>query len=614
MKDSIRAPRAALFLRPATALAVALAATVASAGVGAAGAAPAPRGAAAKLDALYEAYFEDELKLRPTHASYIGDERYNDRLENSASPEFEAAAVAIERRYLQRAKAIDARGLAPSARVSREIFVRERELALEGLRFPARLLPIDQMGSMASEFAVLGSGAGAQPFRDGKDYENFLSRARDFAAWADSAIVAMREGVARGVVQPRIVVERVLPQLRELAAAARDPEKSLFWQPVASMPATIPVADRERLVARYREAIVQQIAPAYARLADYLESEYLAHARSSVGWSALPNGADWYRYRVRTQTTTNLAADEIHALGLGEVARIRGEMDAVMRQVGFQGSLREFFRYVQADDRFYYTRAEDLVAAYLELKKRIDARLPTMFSDFPRADYEVRPVEAFRAASSPGAFYQGPSADGRRPGIFYVNTYNLRAQPKYGMETLSLHEASPGHHFQVSIQQELTDLPKFRRFNDYVAYSEGWALYCESIGKELGMFTDPWQWYGRLSDEMLRAMRLVVDTGLHAKGWSREQAIAYMQDNSSMADSDIVAEVERYIVWPGQALGYKVGQLRITALRARAQQELGARFDVKEFHSQVLRDGAVPMDVLEAKIGRWIAEKKKRAR
>jgi len=282
-------------------------------------------------------------------------------------------------------------------------------------------------------------------------------------------------------------------------------------------------------------------------------------------------------------------------------------MDNVRRQVGFEGDLQAFFRHVQTDPAFVYDRPEDLLQGYRELKQRIDARLPLLFADFPKADYEIRAVEPFRAASAPGASYQAPSADGRRPGVFYVNTFDLRAQPKYGMETLSLHEAAPGHHFQVSIQQELTDLPRFRRFNDYTAYAEGWALYAESIGRELGLFTDPMQWYGRLNDEMLRAMRLVVDTGLHARGWSREQAIDYMLANSSLAESDVVAEVERYIAWPGQALSYKIGQLRISELRARAQQRLGADFDVRAFHSQVLRDGALPMDVLEAKIDRWIA-------
>jgi uncharacterized protein (DUF885 family) len=301
-----------------------------------------------------------------------------------------------------------------------------------------------------------------------------------------------------------------------------------------------------------------------------------------------------------------MTAAEIHALGLAEVARIRGEMEQVARQVGFAGSLAEFFRWVQEEPSFYFDDPQALLDGYGEIKRRIDAALPRLFRDFPKADYELRPVEPYRAAAAAGASYLSAAPDGSRPGIFYVNTFNLKAQPKFGMETLSLHEASPGHHFQISIAQELTDLPRFRRFAFYVAYVEGWAMYAESLGRELGLFTDPMQWYGRLSDEMLRAMRLVVDTGLHAKGWSREQAIQYMRENSSLAETDIVAEVDRYIVNPGQALGYKVGDLRLQALRRKAEAALGERFDVREFHSQVLRDGALPLDVLEAKIDRWI--------
>jgi uncharacterized protein (DUF885 family) len=310
---------------------------------------------------------------------------------------------------------------------------------------------------------------------------------------------------------------------------------------------------------------------------------------------------------VQEHTTTQMTADEIHQLGLGEVKRILGEMDQVRQQVGFKGDLPAFFTYLKTDPKFYYTNGADLLRDYGTLKTRIDAALPRLFSVFPKADYEVREVEPFRAESAAGASYQGPSADGSRPGIFYVNTYDLKAQPKYGMETLSLHEAAPGHHFQVSIQQELTGIPKFRRFGgDYTAYVEGWALYAESLGKELGMFTDPYQWFGRLNDEQLRAMRLVVDTGLHAKGWTREQAIRYMLDNSTLAESDVTSEVERYIAWPGQALGYKIGDLALQQLRRKAEAELGPKFDVRDFHREVLSDGAVPMDVLEAKVERWV--------
>jgi uncharacterized protein (DUF885 family) len=377
---------------------------------------------------------------------------------------------------------------------------------------------------------------------------------------------------------------------------------------VREFPDGIPAAERERLRSAYAAAIRDEIVPAHRRLRDFVRDEYLPKTRSTVSWSALPDGQAWYAFHAQEHTTTSMTAEEIHRLGLGEVARILGEMDQVRRAVGFKGDLQAFFAFLETDPQFYFTRGDDLVQGYRDLKVRIDAALPRLFSVFPKADYQVREVEPFRAQSAAGAFYQAPSADGSRPGIFYVNTFNLKAQPKFGMETLSLHEASPGHHFQSTIQQELENLPRFRRFGgDYTAYVEGWALYAEYLGKELGLFTDPYQWFGRLNDEQLRAMRLVVDTGLHAKGWTREQAIRYMLDNSTLAETDVVSEVERYIAWPGQALGYKVGDLRIQGLRKRAEAALGPAFDLRDFHREVLSDGAVPMDVLEAKVDRWIA-------
>jgi uncharacterized protein (DUF885 family) len=378
------------------------------------------------------------------------------------------------------------------------------------------------------------------------------------------------------------------------------------------MPESFPAADRERLTAAYRAAIVGEVLPAYRRLRDFVRDEYLPRCRDTAGYAALPDGRAWYAHRVKASTTTDLTPDQIHEIGLREVARIRSDMEAVKAQVGFQGDLAAFFKWLREDPRFYYASADDLLAGFRELQKKVNALLPREFDVFPRADYEVRAVEAFRAKSMAGGEYMPGTPDGKRPGVFYVNTYNLKAQPKYGMETLSLHEASPGHHFQISIAQEVTDLPKFRRFNGYVAYAEGWALYSESIGKELGMFTDPFQYYGRLSDELLRAMRLVVDTGIHAKGWTRDEAIRYMRETSSMAESDVVAEVERYIAVPAQALGYKVGQLAITELRHEAERALGPRFDVKAFHRQVLVDGALPLDVLRTKIREWVAAEKAR--
>ena len=562
----------------------------------------------ATLDALVEEYFDTQLELSPMSATAIGDSRFDDRLDESTSPGFREKSLGIERAYLDRARAIDVTRLSASARITHEIFVGEREQALAGTPFHEEYMPFSQMSGLPMDLAVYGSGEGPQPFATVADYERFLKRVREFPRWADGAIAMMRAGMARGITLPRPAVTKMIPQLRDIVTPGA--EASIFWGPVKAMPKDFPAADAARLRDAYAAAITREVLPAYARLADFLERDYLPAARTTVGWSDLPEGAAWYRWRIRGATTMDMPPERIHQVGLDEVARIRTAMTAVKQQVGFQGDLDAFFKHLEDDPQFYFADEQELLGAYRDVKRRIDALLPKLFSDFPKADYEIRPVEPFRAASAAGASYQAPSADGTRPGIFYINTFNLKAQPRFGLETLSLHEAAPGHHFQIAIQQELTGLPRFRRFNNYVSYAEGWALYAESIGKELGVFTDPYQWYGRLSDEMLRAMRLVVDTGLHSKGWTREQSIEYMLDNSSIAASDVTAEVERYIVWPGQALGYKLGQLHITALRARAQAELGPRFDVREFHSQVLRDGALPMDVLSAKIDRWIAAKR----
>ena len=562
-----------------------------------------------QLHALFERHFEDMLRLNPVMATYIGDHRYDDQLPNSIGPAYRTEAKALNARYLAEVKAIDPARLSPADRISYDIFVRERQRERAAERFPDYLLPINQAGSMITSMPSLGSGKNAQPFNTVEDYERWLKRLDGMVAWMDQAIANMREGMVKGVVQPRPVMEKVLPQLEAMIVA--QPEESLFFAPVRAFPEAIGAADRERLTAAYTAAIRDKVTPAYVRLRDFVRDEYLPRTRDTVAWSALPDGQAWYAFYAQEHTTTTMTAEEIHQLGLSEVKRILGEMDQVRQTVGFEGELHAFFTFLETDPQFYFTDGADLLQGYRELKLRIDAALPKLFSVFPKADYEVREVEAFRARSAAGASYQQPSADGSRPGIFYVNTFNLKAQPKFGMETLSLHEASPGHHFQTTIQQELEGLPRFRRFGgDYTAYTEGWALYAEYLGKELGMFTDPYQWFGRLNDEQLRAMRLVVDTGLHAKGWTREQAIQFMLDNSTLAESDVVSEVERYIAWPGQALGYKVGDLRIQALRKKAEAALGPKFDVRDFHREVLSDGAVPMDVLEAKIDRWIAARK----
>jgi uncharacterized protein (DUF885 family) len=562
-----------------------------------------------QLDALFESYFEDNLRANPLLATYIGDHRYDDQLPNSIGPQYLAAAHAMNQKYLAAIRALDPDSLAPADRISYDIFLYEREREARGERFPFHLLPINQAGSLLTVMPALGSGTSAQPFETVEDYEHWLQRLDGLVVWMDQAIVNMREGATKGVVQPRAVMEKVLGQLDAMVVPKA--QDSQYYAPIQQLPASFSAADRERLTAEYTRTLDGKVLPAYKRLRDFVRDEYLPQSRSSVAWTALPDGQAWYAYYVQEHTTTKLTPDEIHALGLSEVKRILGEMDQVRQQVGFKGDLEAFFTFLETDPQFYFTQGSDLLAGYRALKTQIDAALPRLFSVLPRADYEVREVEAFRAQSAAGASYQQPSADGSRPGVFYVNTHNLKAQPKFGMETLSLHEASPGHHFQVSVQQELEGVPRFRRFGgDYTAYVEGWALYAESLGRELGLFTDPYQWYGRLNDEQLRAMRLVVDTGLHAKGWTREQAIKFMLDNSTMAESDVVSEVERYIAWPGQALGYKVGDLRIQGLRHEAEQALGPKFDLRDFHREVLSDGAVPMDVLEAKVDRWIAARR----
>jgi uncharacterized protein (DUF885 family) len=556
-----------------------------------------------------DAQWELTLQRQPILATALGDPRYNDRLIDTTTAAYRAQAKRELRQTLKELSGFKKDGLDPKDRISYSMLKLDLEQNLAGERFPDWMQPISQIGGLPSFLAQMGTGQSIQPFKTTKDYDDWLKRLALAVPVFDGSMANMRDGLKAGVTQPRAVMEKVLPQLQALAVT--DPEQSLFWGPIKNFPEAVPAADRERITAEMRKLLSAQVLPAYARLLAFVRDEYTPKARKTTAWSALPDGKAWYAWRVQQATTLKLSPDEIHAIGLKEVARILGEMEGVRRQVGFQGDLKAFFKHLQDDPRYYYSKPEDLLNGYRELQKKINGLTPKLFDIQPKADYEVREVEAFRAESAAGASYQSPSSDGSRPGVFYVNTFNLKAQPIFGMETLSLHEASPGHHFQISIAQEDQTLPKFRRYgSNYTAYVEGWALYAESLGKELGLFTDPYQWYGRLSDEQLRAMRLVVDTGLHHKGWTREQAIKYMLDNSSMAESDVVSEVERYIVWPGQALGYKIGQLEITKLRAEATAALGDRFDVKGFHRVVLTAGQVPLPVLRELVMDWVKSRR----
>ncbi len=563
-----------------------------------------------KLEVLLGEFWEDFLARSPITATGIGDPRYNDLFPNSLTEEWRIETQAFDEYWLVRISAIDRSKLQGQDRLSYDIVKRDLESNLEGLRYPGYLMPINALFGVPTFLARLGSGAAMQPFKTVKDYDDFLKRLDGGLVWMDQAIVNMREGVERGVVQPRVVMEKVVPQLENLIVT--DPEESVFWGPLKNFPEDFSEADRMRLTSAYHSAIADKAMPAYVRLRDYIRDEYIPECRDTVGLAALPDGASWYAYNVQQTTTTDLDPETIHEMGLREVERILGEMDEVRKQVDFEGDLPSFFDELKNDDAFYFSDEQDVIDGYMELQSQIKELLPILFDVFPRTDYEVRPVEDYRAAGAPGAQYTPASPDGSRPGIFYVNTSDLKAQPNFGMESLSLHEGSPGHHFQSAIAQQVDSLPEYRRFVAfYVAYIEGWALYAESLGTELGLFTDPYQWYGRLDYEQLRAMRLVVDTGLHYKGWSRDQAIRFMSENSSMADSDIEREVDRYIVIPGQALGYKIGQFAIRDLREEATEALGEKFDIRAFHREMLVDGPLPLDVLRTKTVEWIATQSK---
>ncbi|MBH0039201.1 DUF885 domain-containing protein [Pseudoalteromonas sp. SWN166] len=557
-----------------------------------------------QLDVLVAQYYDESLTYSPISATYSGRNEFNDQFTPAISKENRAKKAAFYKKFQQRLNFIDKAQLTGQSLLSFEILERDLALKLEGMQFPDYLLPINQMAGAHNTFAGFGSGQSAQPFNSVEDYTAFMSRSEGFVKWLTSVERSMAQGIKLGITLPKPLAEKLQPQFA--AHVVKNAEDSLFWGPIKKLPESFSAQQKQKITAQYRELIMQHLVPAYKSMSDFLANQYIPNSRESVGYSDLPNGKAWYEYQIKKNTTLSLSADEIHEIGLSEVSRILSEMKKVKETVGFKGELSEFFDHLRNSDEFYYNTPQELIAAYENVKKKIDARLPLLFNIAPKAPYVVKAVEAYRAQSAAGASYASPAPDGSRPGIFYINTYNLKAQPKFLLETLSIHEAAPGHHFQIALQQEIDGLPDFRKFGGYTVFAEGWALYAESLGKELGLFTDPYMWYGRLSDEQLRAMRLVLDTGFHAKGWTRQQGIDYMLANSSMAKSDVIAEVERYIAWPGQALSYKLGQFKIQELRDYSKKELGDKFDIKAFHTQILIDGALPTPILEEKIKRWV--------
>jgi uncharacterized protein (DUF885 family) len=559
---------------------------------------------AQRLDRLYAEFWEASLKLNPLQATFQGDNRYNDQLPNFLTEASRKEAHDFTVAWLKRVEAVGSDGLNGQDRLSYDIFVKNAKDTLEAERYPNYLMPIDQFTNIAGLAAQLGSGSNAQPFKTVKDYDDWRARGAKLPPIFDQAVLNMREGMRQGVVQPKVLMLKVLPQFDALIADQAD--KTLFWGPIKNMPASFSDADKTRITAEYRTMIEQEIMPAYRRMRDFIAKEYLPACRDSAGMGGLPNGQSWYAFNAYLNTTTRRTPAQIHQTGLDEVARIHGEIRKVMQQVGFKGSLQDFFKYVNTDKKFEFASEDALLAHYRGIEAQLAPGLDRMFNLKPKAGFEIRPVEPFRAQSAAGGQYFPPNEDGTRPGIFYVNTYDLPSRKTWDSEDLFLHEAKPGHHFQIALQQELKGLPAFRRFGGETAYIEGWGLYSETIGKELGILNDPYMYFGMLQNELWRSIRLVVDTGFHSKGWTREQVIKYMLENSATSETDAVSEAERYMAIPGQALAYKTGQLKITELRARAEKALGRKFDIKAFHDEILKDGSVPLDVLEAKIDRWV--------
>ena len=560
----------------------------------------------ARLKTLLADYHEDYLALFPIEAAINGDNdpRYEATWPNDLSAEHRAKVAAMCDQYLGGLAQFDRAALSESDRLSYDMLQWNLTIRREGTRQFFHLIPVNQFAGATLTFAQMGSGAYVHPFKTPTDYRNFLHRAEGFCAWVDTAIANMREGVVQGIVLPRVLVERVLPQLEPLMSD--DAEKNIFFGPITQLPAGLSPGDRVKLSVEYADGVRALILPAYRRLHAFLKDEYLPHCRETAGIGALPGGREAYVYAVRLQTTTDLTPEEIHAIGLREVARIRLEMEKVRSQVGFKGTLPEFLQFVATDSRFapFHTE-EDVLNGYRAIESRVMARVPELFGHLPRTKFEIRATERFRAESASPEYNAG-TADGSRPGIFYVPIPSPAKARTARMEDLFLHEAIPGHHFQLSLALENTGLPRFRRYDANNAYAEGWALYCEGLGRELGLYTDPYQYLGMLLGDMHRAVRLVVDTGLHVKGWTREQALKYGADQEGGSPEQQGAEIERYMAWPGQALGYKIGQLKIRELRTLAEQRLGAKFDVRAFHDEILGEGALPLAVLEARVRSWI--------
>ncbi len=557
---------------------------------------------------MLDEYNEEELKLNPMNATFKGDKRYNNSFPNFLSNEYQNKSKTHYTSFLNRLNEFKNSDLTDSEIMSKNILKWECEINLKGLTFRRDFFPIDQMWSINLILGQFASGASAQPFKTVEDYQNWLQRIDEYLIWLKTAETRMREGMSLGYVLPKSLIIKIIPQFESLSNI--DLNTHLFFSPIKILPNSFSEENKIALTEAYTQMVQNKIIPAHKEMLNFLSNEYLEKGRESSGISTIPNGKDFYNFQIRKYTTTNMTANEIHQLGLNEVARILVEMKKVKDEVGYNGNLKSFFDDVRTKKELLpFTERQQVIDNFYAIHERMKPQLEKLFNVVPKSKFEVRRTEEFREKSS-SAEYNQASLDGSRPGIFYVPIPDVNAYNTFMDEALYLHEAIPGHHYQISLQQENSDLPNFRKTLWYSGYGEGWALYTESLGKELGLYTDPYQYFGMLSKEMHRAIRLVVDTGLHSKGWTREQAIQYSMDNEADSEASITSKIERYMANPGQALSYKIGQLKIRELRLKATNELGSNFNIQQFHNQVLETGCVPLAILEDKINAWIEENK----
>ena len=560
----------------------------------------------ANIDSIASKYYEGYLKMYPLEATMQGDSRYNDLLSNNISSEFISKEIEFYTDTQKKLKSIEYDDLSDEQKTVYDVLDYTLKDKIERYAYHPELLPFSQFEGLPLDFPLLGSAEGNQPFKTTKDYDNWLKRIDAFVIWMNTAEKNFREGMKQNVVLPKKLVVKMIPQMHSEEIITEDFDKNIFYGPIKKMPKNFSAKDKEKYKILYQEAISSKIIPAYQKMGDFLEKEYLPKARNTDGINAIPNGKNIYEYYAKSWTTTNKTPEEINKIGLQQVAMLRAEMEKVKTQLGFKGSLEEFLTSLKTDKKAMpYKTPEEVIAAFNGILKKIEPKLPSMFTKFPKTPFEIRRTEKFREASASAEYKQG-TPDGKRPGIFYTpipdaTKYNVTN----GFESLFLHEAIPGHHYQVSLQQENTEIPKFMRFGWFGAYGEGWAHYCETLGPEFGLYTDPYQKMGYLSDQMLRAVRLVVDTGIHTGKMTREEAIKYYLSNISDSEEGATAAIERYMAIPGQALGYKIGSLKILELRAKYQKQLGNKFNLAKFHDEILNQGCLPLSVLERKMELW---------